>query len=64
MCVQIVPQNQIILSILKLEHVIGHVDTDLYETETHAYRVKYIHGIIVTGAPVAQVVEEVQNTVL
>jgi hypothetical protein len=62
--VRIVRQSQITQYILKLEHVTGLVTTDLFEMETHAYRVKPMHGIIVDGAHVAQVVEEVHNTVL
>ena len=64
MSVRIVRQSQITPYILKPEHVTGRVTTDLYEMETHAYRVKHMHGIIVDGAPVAQAVEEAHNTVL
>jgi len=62
--VQIVQQNQIIQFILKLEHATGLVTMALCEMETHAYRVKPMHGTIVDGARVVQAVEEVHNTVL
>ena len=64
MSVRIVRQSQITQYILKLEHVIGLVTTDLYETETHAYKVRHMHGTIVDGAHVVQAVEGVHNTVL
>ena len=64
MSVQIVRQSQITPYILKLEHVTGLVTMDLYETETLVCKIRHMHGIIVDGAHVAQVVEEVHNTVL